>query len=64
MAVQAFGPLLAGLLWSTPLKAQFPHWWPLGYFFSWNVFALVCCAGFVGSLWIMRRDASNTDTAL
>jgi hypothetical protein len=55
MGIQAFGPLFAGLLWSASLKNHFPKPWPLGHFLSWNVFGIICCTAFIGSLWIGKR---------
>lgn len=63
---RAFAPFPAGILWSrfAGVEDEARHEWPLGPFFTWDVFGVICLFGFMGSCFLRKPkaiDRDNTD---
>ncbi len=60
---RAFAPFLAGILWSkfACVEDEVRHGWPLGPFFTWNVFGVICLLGFMGSCFLRKPKMIDRD---
>jgi hypothetical protein len=59
-AVATFGVLATPGLWELLLANGLPQIWPLGRFFAWNVFGIICISGF-GLAWWIREPLGNAE---
>lgn len=63
---RAFAPFIAGVLWcefAGPDDSEPPAAWPLGPYFTWNLFGCICLLAFNMSLWLRKPKRVIYDTS-